>query len=175
MSNRLLFIILVISLSISISIAKDNTYGSIGISVVDTDEFDSTGVGPLFKFGYLLGDKKNTLGIEIEANPMFADMNNDNNTSGSFRNSGSGMNGDFAMTLGTSIIYNFEIPRSNFTIRPRVGVIFPNIGEDIYKDSTSFSYGASVLYDFGGIDGYLSYDSFGSSASRYSLGVAFGF
>lgn len=173
MKNKLLFIALALSLSLSTTVAEDNTYGSVGISVVDTDELDGTGVGPLFKLGYLFSDKKNSFGVEIEANPMFADMDNNNSDEsyGNSSNRSSGMGSDFAMTLGTSLVYNYEIGRSGFTFRPKLGVILPNIGEDIYADSTSLSYGASMIYDFGGANGYISYDSLGSSTSRYSLGV----
>ena len=158
------------------SVYAGSNYGSVGISVVDTDEIDGSGVGPLVKLGHFFGDSKNAFGIEIEANPMRADMEDDHNSTygGGYSSSG-GMGGDFALTFGTSIVYNYNIDNTGFSIRPKVGVLFPNISDDIYKDSTAFSYGGSVLYDFGGADGYISYDTFGSGTNRYSLGVAFKF
>jgi len=159
------------------SVYAGSNYASAGISVVDTDELDGSGVGPLLKVGHFFGESKNAFGIEIEANPMRADMEDDHNSTngGYYNNSSSGMGGDFAITLGTSLVYNYNIDNTGFSIRPKVGVLFPNISDDIYKDSTAFSYGASVLYDFGGADGYISYDTFGSGTNRYSLGVAFEF
>jgi len=176
MKNKYLLIASLLILVTFSSVNAGSNYASVGISVVDTDEIDGSGVGPLLKLGHFFGDSKNAFGLEIEANPMRADMQDDHNaTYSGGSSSSSGMGGDIAITFGTSLVYNYNILDTGFSIRPKIGVLFPNIGDDIYKDSTTFSYGGSVLYDFGGADGYISYDTFGSGTNRYSLGIAFEF
>ena len=169
------------------SVYAGSNYGSAGLSVVNTDDIDGSGIGLLLKAGHLFGESKNAFGVEVEVNPMRVDKEENNNYGtyyngygygyrGNYNNSSSGMGGsDFSVTIGTSLIYNYKISNTGFTIRPKIGVLFPNIGEDIYKDSTTFSYGASAIYNFAGVDAYISYDSFGSGANRYSLGLTFKF
>ncbi len=148
-----------------------SVYVDMGMSVLDTDAMDNTGFGPIGRLGYLLGDKDNSFGLEAEVNPLMVDMGNDNSSSGYGPS-----NRDIAFTIGTYLVYSYNIPSTKFYLRPRAGVVWPNLGDNIYKDSSSFAYGLSVLYNFrNNFSGYISYGSFGSGVNGGSIGISVDF
>jgi len=153
-------------------------YADLGMSVMDTDYMNNTGFGPMGRLGYLFGDKANSFGIEAEANPLMVDMDGgDNNNDGNHNGSGYGPSDrDIAFTIGTYLVYSYNIPNTKFYLRPRAGVVWPNLGDNIYKDSSSFGYGLSVLYNFkNNFSGYVSYGSFGSGVNGGSVGISVDF
>jgi len=154
----------------STNLSAQSVYVDIGMSVLDTDSTSSTGFGPLGRVGYLFNDKDNSFGIEAEANGLMVDRYNiDTNHNGP-------SDRDIAFTLGTYLVYSYALPSTKFTLRPRAGVVFPNIGDNIYKDKSSFAYGMSLLYDFRKeFSAYLSYGSFGSGVKGASLGISVNF
>ena len=143
----------------------ESAYANIGVGLLDTNRVDNIGIGPVFRMGYLFRDLSNSFGIEIEANPMRADLKDeDNNYYHSDR--------DMGLTLASYIVYNFEIPETEFTIRPKAGIVFPNLGDNVYHDSSSLGYGLNVIYNFKEDLGlYVGYGSFGTSVHQYSAGI----
>ncbi len=158
---------------LSTSLNAGSVYVDMGMSVLDTDYTNNTGFGPIGRLGYLLGDKDNSFGLEAELNPLMVDMDNDNlNSSSGYGPS----NRDIALTVGTYIVYSYKIADTKFYLRPRAGVVWPNLGDNIYKDSSSFAYGLSILYNFrNNFSGYVSYGSFGSGVNGGSIGISVNF
>lgn len=143
----------------------ESAYANIGVGLLNTNKVDNVGVGPVFRLGYLFSGVSNSFGIEVEANPMRVDMKDDDN---SYYHS----ERDMGLTLASYLVYNFEIPDTKFTVRPKAGIVFPNLGDNVYKDSSGFGYGLNVIYNFKEELGlYIGYGSFGSSANQYSAGL----
>ncbi|PHR54179.1 MAG: hypothetical protein COA44_14120 [Arcobacter sp.] len=150
------------------SVYAQSMYADLGIGVLDTNKIDNQGVGPMARFGYLFSDPSNSLGIEVEANPMTVKTEDNNGNNHNDR--------DMAIVLGTYLVYSYQVGDSQFSLRPRIGVVFPNLGDNLYKDSGSFAYGLSALYKFNDdLSGYISYGSFGSSVNHVSVGISIGF
>ena len=149
---------------VSNTIHAEELYAEIGASFVDTNKIDNVAIGPIIRGGYLFKEESNSLGLEIEANPMSVKT----------QNTGNGHNNrDMAITLGTYLVYSFQIPDTPIRLRPRIGLVFPNLGENLYKDNNSVAFGMSGLYDINKMFSvFISYGNFGSSANQYSTGLS---
>jgi len=163
-------IIILVSLFVLIETSHaESTYANIGVGLLDTKKIDNVGIGPMFRLGYLFNEASNSFGLEAEANPMVVKIDNNNNNSYH-------SNRDMAITLASYFVYNLHIPDTQFTVRPQAGVVFPNLGDNLYEDSSSFGYGLSVIYKIKEELGiYASYGSFDSSVNHYSLGLEVSF
>jgi len=166
--NKIKSIIILTLLLCTTSIYAQNMYADLGIGVLDTNKIENLGVGPMARLGYLFSKPSNSLGLEVEANPMVVKTkaNSDN-----YHN-----NRDMALVLGSYLVYNYQLGDSKFLLRPRIGVVFPNLGDNLYKNGTSFAYGISTMYKLNDdLSGYISYGSFGDSVHHVSMGISIGF
>lgn len=143
----------------------ESTYANIGVGLLDTDSIDNVGAGPVFRLGYLFSDVSNSFGIEAEANPMRVDIKDDGNR---YYHS----DRDMGLILASYLVYNFEMPNTQFTVRPKAGIVFPNLGDNVYQDSSNFGYGLNVIYNFkDDLSFFVGYGSFGHSVNQYSAGL----
>ncbi len=155
-------ILFVVSVLLSCNVQAQEVYGSAGMGLLETDEIERVGFGTMFRVGYLLSESSHSLGIEAEINPLMVKPEGDTRHSSR----------DMAMTLGSYLVYNLQIPDTKIIVRPKAGLVLPNWGDRLYRDNESFAYGLSLSYYFDKELGvYASYGSFGSGVKQYSIGI----
>ena len=117
------------------------------------------------KAGIDLDDVLQNLGAQVEIqksilNPEYG--NNDNNV----------------LTLAGYAVYNIAIPSTEITVRPRFGIIIPNLGDDNSVNSRNYglSSGLDVTYNIAdNLRVCAGYTNLGESINTYIIGAEFHF
>jgi len=79
-------------------------------------------------------------------------------------------------TLAAYTTYDIAINDSGFSLRPKIGVILPNLGDDIDSRDLILSSGFGATYKVqNNMHLYADYTVLGSAISNYSAGVEFSF
>lgn len=144
--------------------AAQDVYVGAGLGIMATDNNGDSGLGASIKAGTYLDTVLKGMGIQAELNKSLSDPEY-----------GNGREVD-VMTLALYSSYDILIPNSEFTLRPRIGVILPNLNDDIDSRDVILSSGFGVLYDLqDNLRLYADYTVLGEAISNYSAGVEFGF
>lgn len=164
MKKTLLALTLLTSVSFAAEqAATQSIYAGVGLGVMATDDNGDAGLGLSLKAGTYLDSVLKGMGIQAELNKSLSDPEHDN------RNFDRDIN---VMTLALYTSYDILIPNSEFTLRPRIGVIMPNLNDDIDSRDLILSSGFGVLYDLqDNLRLYADYTVLGEAISNYSVGV----
>lgn len=140
--------------------ASQNIYAGAGLGVMATDRHGDAGLGVSLKAGTYLDEVLKGMGIQAELNKSLSDPENRNERDID------------VMTFALYTSYDIRIPNSEFTLRPRIGVVMPNLNDDIDSRDLILSSGFGVLYDLqDNLRLYADYTVLGEAISNYSVGV----
>jgi hypothetical protein len=161
MKNALLALTLLTSVSFAAEQStSQNIYAGAGLGVMATDDNGDAGLGVSIKAGTYLDSVLKGMGIQAELNKSLSDPEH-----------GNGRDID-VMTFALYSSYDILIPKSEFTLRPRIGAIMPNLNDDIDSRDLILSSGFGVLYDLqDNLRLYADYTVLGEAISNYSVGV----
>lgn len=135
--------------------------GGIGIEAMPKD-FDN-GIGLAIKGGVELDNVLKNLGVEAElstslASPEIGNYDID------------------ITTLGVYGTYTIQIPASAFKIRPKFGVILPNLADDINSRDMAISGGVAGMYTLNKqLDLYVEYVNTSETMNSYTFGMTVNF
>ena len=146
------------------TVSDQGLYAGAGIGIMATDDNGDAGLGLSLRAGVELDDVLEGLGIQAELNKSFSDPEN-----------GAGRDID-VMTLATYATFDIDIPSSNVTLRPKIGVILPNMKDDIDSRDVILSSGFGMTYEIeDNVRLYADYTVLGQAISNYSAGIEFQF
>ncbi len=159
-------LLLTLPLLISVSFAADGgsddqgLYGGAGVGIMATNKHGDAGLGLSLRGGVELDSALEGLGIQVELNKSLSDPEN-------------AANQDIdVMTLATYATFDIDIPSSNVTLRPKIGVILPNMKDDIDSRDIILSSGFGMTYKIdGNLRLYADYTVLGEAISNYSAGL----
>lgn len=135
-------------------------YVGTGLGILATDDNGDAGLGLSLKAGLSLEDTLKGLGLQVELNKSLSDPEN-----------GGGRDID-VLTLAAYTTFDIEIPNSKVTLRPRIGVILPNMKDDIDSRDLILSPGFGMTYALqDNMRLYADYTVLGESISNYSAGL----
>lgn len=126
---------------------------------------EDNGVGLLIKAGKKLDAVMKNLGVEAEMTASLMDPE---------------FNGKKAdiLTLATYVTYDIEVPKIPLTVRPRFGVIAPNLGdnESVHSRNLGLSTGLLAAYRITPhVSLFIDYTNLGEKVNNYGLGAEFNF
>jgi len=130
-----------LSALLSTGVMAGDIYGSVGAAVTTASGFDS-GVSIVATAGMKLDRVTPNFAVEVEVSQTVVDL------------SVSGLTSDWDMSIlgvGAYAVYNFPIPNSPITVKPRLGLnyqswSFDHAGWQSDASDTSLSYGVGVTY-----------------------------
>jgi len=163
--KNILKIALVMLMLSAVSYAKDvaadqGLYVGAGLGIMATNKNADAGLGLSLRGGFELDNVLKGLGIQVELNKSLSDPEASN-----------GKDVD-VMTLATYAAFDIPIPNSKVTLRPRIGVILPNLQDDIDSRDFILSSGFAVTYTVqNNLRLYADYTVLGEGISNYSAGV----
>jgi len=138
-------------------------YGGVGIAIQAVpDGWDEYGVGLVIKGGVALPQLLENLGAEVELTTSLSDPQVVNGQDLSI------------LTLAGYMTYTIEIPNTPFAVRPRAGVILPNLGDSDSVNSRSLGLstgiaGLMILNEQ--LDAYVDYTNLGENINNYTVGL----
>lgn len=135
--------------------------GGIGIEAMPKDV--DNGVGLAVKGGLELDSVLKNLGVEAELSTSLISPEINNYKID-------------ITTLGVYGTYTIRVPRSAFKIRPKFGVIFPNLADDINSRDIAISGGLAGMYTLNSqLDLYVEYVNTSEAMNNYMIGLALNF
>jgi len=135
-------------------------YAGVGLGIMATDDKGDAGIGVSLKAGLSLEDTLKGLGLQVELNKSLSDPENRNN------------NDIDVLTMAVYTTFDIEIPNSKVTLRPRIGMILPNMKDDIDSRDVILSSGFGMMYALeDNLRLYADYTVLGESISNYSAGL----
>jgi len=157
-------VLLVLAILASAVYAEDPTdqglYAGAGFSVMATDDKGDAGLGLSLRAGIELDSVLKGFGIQAELNKSLSDPENRANRDID------------VMTLATYATFDIEIPNSKLALRPKIGVILPNMKDDIDSRDVILSSGFGMTYEIeSNVRLYADYTVLGEAISNYSAGI----
>jgi hypothetical protein len=148
-----------LSALLSTGAVAGDVYGSVGAALTTVSGFDS-GVSIVGTAGLKLDQITPNFAVEAEVSQTVVDP------------SVSGYSTDWDMSIlgvGVYAVYNFPIPNTPITVKPRLGLnyqswSFDSVGWAADASDTSLSYGVGVTYPLsGGLTAYVDFTDKGDS------------
>lgn len=144
-------------------------YAGAGLGVMATDDHGDAGLGLSLRAGAALDSVLKGLGIQFELNKSLSDP--EHNYNNNFRD-----NDIEVLTLGTYATFDIAIPNTKATLRPKIGVILPNLDDNIDSRDVILSSGFGMTYAIdSSVRLYADYTVLGEAISNYSAGLEFKF
>jgi hypothetical protein len=135
--------------------------GGIGLEAMPKD-FDN-GIGLTVKGGTTLDHVLRNLGVEAELSTSLVSPEINNYKID-------------ITTLGVYGTYTIHLPASAFKIRPKFGVIFPNLADDINSRDLAISGGLAGMYEMNRhLDLYFEYVNTSEMMNSYTFGLTVDF
>jgi opacity protein-like surface antigen len=135
-------------------------YVGAGLGILATDDKGSAGIGLSLKAGVSLDETLKGFGLQLELNKSISDPENANHKDIDL------------MTMAAYTTFDITIPNSKVALRPRIGVILPNLKDDIDSRDVILSSGFGMTYALqDNMRLYADYTVLGESISNYSAGL----
>jgi hypothetical protein len=139
-------------------------YASAGIGVEAMPEDYDGGIGLSVKGGMKLDQVLPHFGAEAELTTSLVSPQNP---------AGNDIN---VFTLGAYATYTIVIPNSSVSVRPKFGLIFPNLSDDINSRDIAVSSGLAGLFKLNKqMDLYVEYVNASEYMNNYMVGLEVGF
>lgn len=137
-------------------------YLGAGLGVMATDDNGDDGIGLSLRAGVPLNNVLKGFGLQLELNKSLVDPERNRN-----------WNSDIdVVTFATYATFDIVIPHSKVTLRPKIGVILPNLDDDIDSRDLILSSGFGMTYSVEhNVRLYLDYTVLGEQISNYSAGI----
>ena len=157
-----------LSALLSTSAMAGDMYGSVGAAMTTVSGYDS-GVSIVGTAGMKLDSVLPNFAVELEASQTLVDP------SWSYGSS------DYELSifgLGVYAVYNFQVPNTQLTVKPRLGLNYESFSWDnagwsgVDYTDTSLSYGVGVTYPLSG--GLTVYADFTDKGDSNNLGAGVG-
>lgn len=154
--------------STTLLVAKDDmglsgVYGGVGLAIQAVpDGWDEHGIGLVLKGGMALPRLLDDLGAEVELTTSISDPQYVNGADVSI------------LTLAGYMTYTIEIPGTQFAVRPRAGIILPNLGDSdsVNSRSLGLTTGIAGLITLNEqLDAYVDYTNLGENINNYTVGI----
>jgi len=135
-------------------------YAGAGLGILATNKHGDAGLGLTLKAGVALDSVLKGFGLQAELNksiihPEYANNNNIN-----------------ILTTAAYATFDIEIPSTKLTLRPRIGLILPNLKDDIDSRNIILSSGFGATYAIEkNLRLYADYTVLAEEISNYSVGV----
>lgn len=140
--------------------ANQGLYAGAGLGILATDKDGNAGLGLSLKGGMALDQVLKGFGAQVELNKSLLDPEYGNNHD---------IN---VFTIATYATFDIVIPNSKVTLRPRIGVILPNLQDDIDSRDIILSPGFGATYAIqDNMRIYADYTVLGEAISNYSAGL----
>lgn len=134
-------------------------YAGAGFGMMQTIKEGDAGLGLSLRAGKGLDSVLKGLGIQFELNRSFADPE-----------TRSGRDIDVT-TFATYATFDIDIPRSKVTLRPKIGLILPNLRDDINSRNLGFSSGFGMTYTLEqNVRLYVDYTVLAELVNNYTVG-----
>jgi|GEM_PF-2211397 hypothetical protein len=150
---------------------KKSVYMGVGFGVMAVPEESDAGVGISVKGGMELDNILKNLGMELELQKSIVDPDyhyyyhhNDTNVN--------------ILTLAVYATYDIIIPSSAATLRPRFGIILPNLGDTKSVNTRNYglSSGLDITYKVSQkVKIYTGYTNLGENVNTYLVGMEYHF
>jgi len=156
-----------LSALLSTSAMAGDIYGSVGAALTTVSGYDS-GVSIVGTAGMKLDKVLPNFAVELEASQTVVDP------SWSYGSSDYDLS---ILGIGVYAVYNFTIPDTSITIKPRLGLnyqswSFDHAGWGVDASDTSLSYGVGASYPLGG--GLTAYADFTDKGDTNNIGAGVG-
>ncbi len=140
---------------------KQGVYVGAGLGMMAVPKDADAGIGLALKVGFSLQSILKNLAAEVEIqkslmNPKYGGKEYD------------------ITTFAGYAVYNIDIPSSDFTIKPKFGIILPNLGdeESVNSRNYGFSSGLDVALKISDeMKLYVGYTNLGENVNTYNVGV----
>ncbi|MBU0720679.1 porin family protein [bacterium] len=150
--------------------AEDNrtSYLGVGLGIMAVPDYDGTrsGIGLNLKGGVALDEVLQNLGVELELQNSIIDPE-------------LGRSRDVdVLSLGVYGTYDIKIPSTDMALRPRFGIILPNLGDEksVNTRNYGFSSGLDVTFRISQeMKVYAGYTNLGENINSYLAGIEFHF
>ncbi|MEJ2500667.1 MAG: outer membrane beta-barrel protein [Campylobacterales bacterium] len=142
---------------------SNGIYVGVGLGLEAMPKHVDNGMGLALKGGVELDQLLKNFGLEAElSTSLIAPEVNDNNID--------------VLTLGLYTTYTIAIPNSPVSVRPKFGVILPNLSDDLNSRDVALSTGVAGLFNLNEqIDIYAEYVNTSESMNNYMVGVEINF
>ncbi|UFS61693.1 porin family protein [Sulfurimonas sp. HSL-3221] len=141
-------------------------YVGAGIGLEAMPKHVDDGVGLAIKGGVELDNVLKNLGVEAELSTSLVapEISNSNNKID-------------VTTLGVYATYTIDIPGSAFKVRPKFGLILPNLGDELHsRGDLAISGGIAGMYELNNqLDLYVEYVNTSEAMNNYMIGLAVNF
>ncbi len=140
-------------------------YVGTGVAVEAVPKNQDNGVGLLIKGGKKLDSVMQNLGVEVEMTASLIDPEYN------------GKKADI-LTLATYATYDIALPKVPVTVRPRFGVIAPNLGDNESVHSRNIGFSTGLLAAFRvtpHVSLFIDYTNLGEMINDYAIGAEFNF
>lgn len=160
-------VLLALMLAATLSHAQQKTeqpqqtlYGGLGLGIMATDDNSDAGIGLSLRGGLALDSVLKGFGLQAELNKSITDPENARHRDID------------VMTFALYTTYEIKIPDSKAALRPKIGVILPNLNDDIDSRDLILSSGFGLTYDIEkNLRLYADYTVLGEKISHYSAGL----
>lgn len=143
---------------------NSGVYIGAGIGLEAMPKDVDNGMGLSVKGGVALDQLLKNMGVEAELTTSLVAPEYDN-----------GKNID-VFTLGVYATYTIAIPNSPVSVRPKFGVILPNLADEINSRDVALSTGVAGLLKINKqLDAYVEYVNTSEMMNNYMIGVAVNF
>jgi hypothetical protein len=141
-------------------------YVGAGIGLEAMPKHVDDGVGLAIKGGLELDNVLNNLGVEAELSTSLIspEISNSNNKID-------------VTTFGVYATYTIDIPGSAFKVRPKFGLILPNLADELHsRGDVTISGGIAGMYELNNqLDLYVEYVNTSEAMNNYMIGLAVNF
>lgn len=142
----------------SLCMAQEAHVGA-GLGILAVPDGADAGIGLTLKGGVALDSVLQGMGLQVELNKSLIDPEY-----GPFDQD--------VTTLGAYTTYEIPLPNSQMALRPRFGVILPNLGDDVDSRDFILSSGFGAIYKVDAkMNLYVDYTVLGDSVNNYSAGL----
>ncbi|MBD3799947.1 MAG: outer membrane beta-barrel protein [Campylobacterales bacterium] len=140
-------------------------YVGAGIGLEAMPKHVDDGVGLAIKGGLELDNVLNNLGVEAELSTSLISPEISNN------------NKIDVTTFGVYATYMIDIPGSAFKVRPKFGLILPNLADELHsRGDVTISGGIAGMYELNNqLDLYVEYVNTSEAMNNYMIGLAVNF
>ncbi len=157
----LVLLVLISTTGVLSAQVKQDLYAGAALGFMAVPDGADTGLGLALKVGTALDDVLENLAAEVEIqksiiNPEYGSRDVD------------------ILTLAGYAVYNIKIPSSEFTVKPKFGVILPNLGDDESVNSRNYGFSSGldvVLKISNDMHGYVGYTNLGENVNTYNVGI----
>ena len=143
---------------------ENSFYVAAGLGLEAMPKDYDNGLGLSVKGGAILNELMHNFGVEAELTTSLISPEQPH---------GNDIN---VFTLGAYATYTIDIPNSAFAVRPKLGLIFPNLSDEINSYDIAVSSGVAALMKINKqMKAYIEYENESEAMNNYMIGLEMSF